>query len=315
MPRRRIIIVLGVACVLALSAGYFVRELARNWNAFRATLDLASPIYIAVGIALMCAGLIFATWQWHFAFNFFSSKKKLRFSESYFLTNAALLGKYFPGRIGHVGVQTLLLLKRGVPPSFSVFVTMLATLLGFFMALITGLALIGFAPQMQAYSGFIFGALCAICFGAVVLFKVYPRLFNVIASLIKRFLHKEVAYVPVSVSFIVRYAFICLGYLAAYLLAMYFACKGAGVELTKETLLLVLGASLISEIIGIIVIVVPGGIGVRESALFLILQTTLPVNVSLAVPLATRMVLLAAELIIAISVIPQRRYWRSQLST
>ena len=85
-------------------------------------------------------------------------------------------------------------------------------------------------------------------------------------------------------------AVFCFG-IGAYLL-----CLGIGFDIAHNAMYSVMSSMLISDVIGFLVIVVPGGLGVREGVMYLMLAGISIPAVSLILPIATRIVSMLVDL-------------------
>jgi uncharacterized membrane protein YbhN (UPF0104 family) len=71
-------------------------------------------------------------------------------------------------------------------------------------------------------------------------------------------------------------------------LAAYLLCVGIGFDIPPQKLFSIVAAALISEVAGFLAIIVPGGLGVKESVMYLILRADSSQTLALILPLALR---------------------------
>jgi uncharacterized membrane protein YbhN (UPF0104 family) len=70
----------------------------------------------------------------------------------------------------------------------------------------------------------------------------------------------------------------------------YFLCFGIGFDVAGRDIFPVMSSMMLSDVIGFLAVIVPGGLGVREGVMYLILKEDASKALSLILPIASRIV-------------------------
>jgi len=203
----------------------------------------------------------------------------------------ANLGRYLPGKVWQFLGMVYMLEKRGVPPRNTFSTVVLAQTCSVMSGLLIAFAFLG----VNLYSQFLSGnpgliVVIAIFFLAVIALVSYPSLLRKVVNFGLGILKREKISLDISskdvIIYILCYSVSWLLFGLAFLVfikAMAVASFAMYPSLT--------GAFAFSVNIGFLVLFVPGGIGVREGLLVLLLSTLFPAF--FPVPVATLISLLA----------------------
>jgi uncharacterized membrane protein YbhN (UPF0104 family) len=83
-------------------------------------------------------------------------------------------------------------------------------------------------------------------------------------------------------------------------LAGCFIALGIGFDLDSLKILFISAAMLLGDVIGFLILIAPGGLGVREGTMFLILKGTGIIQFALIMPIAVRLLSIVTDLIMGI---------------
>jgi glycosyltransferase 2 family protein len=250
---------------------FFVRYFSDQWTQLRSTAQQLHPDWAGVALASICflAGyaVLIATWRMLLAL----WNSPLSFAEATRIWFVSSLGKYIPGKIWAIGAMAILAKEAGASP-------VAATGSSIVMALVNIAA--GFLVVVLAGAGELFAIYPVLRYaawatlGLSVVGVVYgPQLLTWSMRNAARVLRQPTTALPL----VSRRTL--LGILLANVVA--WLAYGVGFGLLSNALLnrtggvslAVLAVYTASYLIGYLVPVAPGGIGVRESMLILLLTT------------------------------------------
>ena len=92
-------------------------------------------------------------------------------------------------------------------------------------------------------------------------------------------------------------------YLVAWIppgISAYFLAKGIGLDVAFSDVFALISSMSVSWIIGYIAIFTPGGLGIREGIMFLMLKQFSNVKTALILPIATRLIYIIIELLLGL---------------
>jgi uncharacterized membrane protein YbhN (UPF0104 family) len=175
---------------------------------------------------------------------------------------------------------------------FSKSLILYVNLINVFISLMTFMILgTGYLFLLQGYS------LKGVCILFIILI-VFDMLFlkfnaptiNTLITVVNKIFKRNIQYFFVSTKLLLLLH--AIYFIAAFCFGMgaYLMCFGVGLEVSPINALAVMSSMMISDVIGFIVIIVPGGLGVREGVMFLLLKGVSSEPLSLVLPVATRIV-------------------------
>lgn len=91
-----------------------------------------------------------------------------------------------------------------------------------------------------------------------------------------------------------------INFLAAFCfgIAAYLLCFGIGFDVDHSKMFLVMSSMMIAEVIGFVAVIAPGGVGVREGVMYLMLSGVSIPALSLILPIATRIVSMLVDIVL-----------------
>jgi uncharacterized membrane protein YbhN (UPF0104 family) len=126
--------------------------------------------------------------------------------------------------------------------------------------------------------------------------SIINRLINVINRLFK----KEIKQIEMRKMLLLG---IHLLYLFDYLvmgMSMYFLAIGMGIDVSLSSIIAITATISVSLLLGYVVFITPGGLGVRESAMFVMLRQFSNIEAALILPIATRLVLITIDILLGV---------------
>lgn len=206
------------------------------------------------------------------------------------------VGKYLPMKVAGMALRIALYAKKYGRDVFTttnaVYCEGLAVLIGGLAVVIVSLPVIDkFLPQI-AYPSWAYGLL-----GIVLVLMLLPVTQRLLVKGIGIILRRELLYVPVQIS---RYLSLIFGYAICWVLlgaSLFAICAGLGAEAEMTTAQIAVAAYSVAGIAGMISVIVPAGIGVREGVMVVGLMPILDTEGAVVAALLARIVITVAELI------------------
>lgn len=271
---------------------FVVRSVGRNWDAIRrggAELHI-DPVALAAaaGIVLATYALLIGAWRavllgWG---------ERLRYPDAARIWCLSNLARYVPGRIWQIAGMAVLAQRAGLTPwaaaGSAIIVQLLAVATG---ALVTGIA----APQAHHPLWVVVSGSVAAAAAAALAWRRGTELFSNTAT---RLLGRSIVLRPVARGPLLASACITLLAWVAYGLALSLCTAGLLGRFALDPLTAV-GVFAGSYLAGLLAVFTPGGLGVRESLLYLWLVTPLGPAGALAVSIGSRLLLTATEVVAA----------------
>ncbi len=276
------------AGVIALA----VRALARNWADLRSQpLALEPrPLYLLASILITWAMYVVLIAAWRALLESWGQRLDLRTAAR--IWTVSNLGKYLPGKVWALAGMTLLSQRAGVAPWAAAASAVVLQAVG----IGTGAAIVGLAGAVAleaAQPGTRVALLVLVLVSAVAVgFVLWPPVARRLLALAG--VDAASARPPAAsavVLGIVSGVVAWLGYGVALVCLTRGLLPGVRLDLVTAT-----GAFTASYLAGLLALVAPGGIGVREGVMILLLQAPLGLAAATGLALASRVLLTIAEL-------------------
>ncbi len=269
--------------VAAVIAGFVVVALASRWSDVAPHVDELSLLAVGLSFVSVLVGLLASMQAWRRLLADFGSQLPLRASVWVFFVGH--LGKYVPGSVWAVAVQTRLGERFGVPKARTVAVGAVNMAVGVLSGILVALLTLPFVAPDEVRR---FGWLVALV--PLLLLLLRPRTLTWALAKVRRPLEHEPSWRGVTGA---------LGWMAVM-----WGCFGVHVWLlardlggTGAALLpLALGAFAAAWTAGFLVVVAPAGAGVRDAGLLLFLAGPLGRSPATLLAVGSRLLLTVADL-------------------
>lgn len=287
--------------IIGLVAYFFACEFKKNWQEILTKpINLNFPL-IASAVIFMVLAYLGNTITWRYLINTFHPELiPISFKESIAIVNTTQLAKYIPGKVWSYAVQIYWLSKRGYPKSNVFFINLVATLSTLLAASSVGIIMLTIAhDKISKTVAFLIIGAVFLSYTIFVLF--HTPILNVLVRLARRLLKKEIDFVKISFKSIL---FTQLYYLISNLLFCLggiMLCVGIGIPYDLSLLVCLVASLLIGDVVGFVVLVTPGGLGVREGMMFFIIKGIATRDVALVVPIATRLLTMTVDIALGIT--------------
>jgi glycosyltransferase 2 family protein len=275
--------------VLLLVGGvaiFFWRAIDRNWAEIRKHhFELSYPL-LAVSLSAVITASLLGTYAWQLTLNTLSGRRDMTFRRSVATMHSTSLTKYLPGKFWSYALQMYWLSRSGYPKALVLYVN----LINLAVALLTGvlLALLLLLGAGTSQWLVVSVALLLVLLADVLCILYYAPIFKLVSRWATRLTKRDIGYFDISPGLMLRVHGV--QFLAQVVSAVggYLACFGVGYRLDASSFLLVMASLLLADVAGFVFFLVPGGLGVREAVMYLILKGAPVSSLSLVLPLVTR---------------------------
>jgi uncharacterized membrane protein YbhN (UPF0104 family) len=288
---------LSILLVL-LFVWFFYQEFKENWEAVRNFHLEINGGYLVLGIFMMIANYLCLTLSWHIGINYFDNHKKLKITESFALVNISQLGKYIPGKLWSYMIQIYWLASRGVPKTTALYLNAVTTLLSILVSLFMGCIFLMMLPDwyhLRTEVLIFIGLLLAI--NLVLFNKNFLRFF---IKMFSKITGADISFYQLSSRRIILMELLSIAGAFFWVLAGCFISLSIGFSLDSLRMLFISSAMLLGDVIGFLILIAPGGLGVREGTMFLILKGTGIIQFALIFPIVVRLLNIVTDLIMGI---------------
>jgi hypothetical protein len=216
--------------------------------------------------------------------------------------------KYLPGKIWSYTLQMILMRHRGVSTSYLLYLNLLITLSLIFSASLFGTLFV------MAYSRQVSGIFSIPSF--LVVLTIYlgftflnGRVFKGIVHLVNRIFRKDIVFFELPLPFLLKIQAILIVSNVLFGLAGFAACYGIGFDIPVEMVFPVSAATLFADMLGFVMFLSPGGLGIREGAMFFLLDGITSKRLALLLPLALRIITMSSDLILGVTGLTLLRHY------
>lgn len=284
------------AAIIIGVAFFFYRAVRKNWSDIEAAkLKLDYPMLL-VATLLMFVCYLLATYAWQLTINGLSGRN-LSMRQSIAAFNASGLTKYLPGKFWSYALQMYWLGSAG----FSKSLILYANIVNLVVACITGslFGCLGLALTENRLPALItWAAVAGVLLVDVAIIRLYSPIFSWLVALANRLFKREIQYFQLPLRLNLELHAVYFASAAASALSAYFVALAVGYRISFNDGLLVASSSLIADVIGFVAFITPGGLGVRESVMFLLLKGVSVGSLPLVLPIATRSVNMLVDVVL-----------------
>lgn len=273
---------------------FFFREFQKNLvniQAFNLKLDLR---FILLSFAAVVVNYLLTTYAWFLTLNSLSGHK-IAFLEGVATVNTSNLMKYVPGKVWSYALQMYWMADAGFSKSLILYVNIINLCSTLITSMILALSYLVFSPGIfpRSLTLYLLGALLVFDF---LFIKYNSRAFKWFIGALNRIFKRDIGYYETPVKLLCYLQVInfvgafCFG-LGAFLL-----CFGIGFDIDSNKVLLIMSSLVIADVIGFVAFIVPGGLGVREGVMYLMLHDVSIPALAIILPIATRIVSMFADI-------------------
>jgi len=286
--------------IIIILIGYFYSlEFNKHWGSLRDFKFVIHFHYLFFSLFLFLITYFLETYIWHVCINRHIGRYALNFTQSIAVVNSSGLLKYLPGRIWTYTAQLLWLKKYGISKSVILYVNMICVLGSVIVSLYLGLLYLGVYTHLVSVQVIIFLlVVLALANGAYIVWN--SLILNKLIAVAGKLFKKEIRPLNNSRSLLVL---IQLIYGCSWLLlglSGYYLAKGVGLNIAYNEVFALLASTALSWIVGYFAVIAPGGLGVREGMMLLMLSDIVSPQVALIFPILSRVMYLIAEALLGL---------------
>jgi len=287
----------GVAKVLVpLVVAFFIgKVIYRNWQQVREAEWAFSPVYIFLSVLVTAFWFVVRPWVWKLILAQFGYS--LPYGAAYQIFRRAELSRFVPGSIWHYVSRVYLAGQWGIPAAACLAATLTETVILLLAAIVPALwSLHQALPFLEAPQRVLLLVVPFIALGLM-----HPKVLNFGGRLLARRMKQP--YVELRVGW-ARLAGIWLLYVLIWVThGLSAGLFIRGILEVPISLIPTLGSSyILAWLIGMVSLIAPAGMGVRDGAFGLLLRSVMPLGAALTVAVAVRLWSVSIELLYTMGV-------------
>jgi len=287
------------ALIVAGVLFFFARAVQRNWADVRAHDFQLNYLLVALSFVCAIASALLATLGWQLALNGLSERRSLTFTQSFATVNVSGLTKYLPGKLWSYALQMYWLNERGFSKSRVLFVNILNLAISLAAGIWVSLVMLLGSPE-RFERALILGLIGALSLSIGLALRFHGAGFKLLQQLLLRVLKREVSVLELPGALMVRLHAVHAASQLVSGLGACVLCYGIGYEPTLPQALLVVAALVLADAAGFLAVIVPAGVGVRESVMYLLLGGAASGSLAVVLPLVSRLISMATDVVLGL---------------
>jgi len=286
--------------IVALIGYFYSLEIEKNWASIQNFKLVVNIYYLLGALSFYLLSYLLETYIWQVCINKYLGRHELNFSKSFAVVNSSGLLKYLPGRVWTYTAQLVWLKKYGISKSIILYVNLICILGSLIVSLYLGLVYLAlYSDLMGIMTIILLSAVLVLCNIAYIIWN--SALVNKLVTAAGKLFNKEIQ--PLlnaqALIFYVQFIYICSWSLMGF--GGYFLAKGIGLDIPSGSMFAILASMSISWLIGYFAIISPGGLGIREGTMLLMLSNIVNIQTALIFPILSRFMYLIAEALLGIT--------------
>jgi hypothetical protein len=293
---------LATVLIVLLIGYYFSLEFKKNWSALQNYELKFDAFYIFASFCLIIISYLLETFIWKICINNHLERNEVTFPESIAIVNTSGLLKYLPGRIWIYTAQLVWLQSYGISKSKILYANLICILGSITVSLYLGLIYLALYSRLVSMN-----LIIVLLFVLIIVNMAYfvwnSMLINKLIGLVNSYFKKEIQPLNNSISTLIYIQSI---YLCSWLMAGfsgYLLAKGLGLHILTKDMFALLASMSLAWVIGYLAVVSPGGLGIREGMMLLMLNHVVDAQTALLFPILSRIMMLLAEAILGLAAI------------
>lgn len=252
-----------------------------------------------ISFFLFLLSFLLETYIWKVCINKHLRRRELTFLKSLIIVNASGILKYLPGRIWTYMAQLLWLKKYNIPNTVILYVNVICLLGALAVSAYLGLIYVAVYTTLMSRNVIIVSFVALILFNAAYI-TWNSLLINTLVRIVGRLLKKEIKPLNDSKLLIlfIQFIYACSWSLTG--LSGYFLAKGIGLTILFNDIFAILASMSLSWVVGYVSIITPGGLGIREGMMLLMLNNIVSIQTALIFPILSRILYLIAEAVLGL---------------
>ena len=281
--------------IVAGSSYFFIREFYANYDSISKFDFKINWFYLLASQFLLILIWIAGTYFWQRLLKIITSQQ-ISFRESLAIVNTSQLTKYLPGKVWSFAFQMMLLSKKGISKTVVLYVNMFLVVTSLFASTFLGLLYFTcFSPNQTKYWLLLLFVFLIIYFGFIFLNQPCLKL---LIKIVRKLFKKTINYTHIDVRWIIVFQLMYLLVNAFFGITGYLLALGLGFSVSIQDVFAVAASLIIADMIGFIVLIAPGGLGVREGIMLALLGVLGDKSIALILPLGTRIEGMISDLLL-----------------
>jgi uncharacterized membrane protein YbhN (UPF0104 family) len=280
--------------VIIVVVYFFYREFKSNWEVLHNYQLSIKLNYIVISFIITSIAFLLDAYIFHICINKYIERKNISFLTSIVVLNTSNVFKYVPGLVWGYAAQILWFSKKGISKYKILYVNFVYSISAIIVAIFLGIIYSTYYfPSMIFKSGVIF-----LVFLILDLLFIFcnSTLTDFLLRVINRCFNKEIQILHTPKFLLISMQMIYCIQWHLVGLGGYFLAQGIGLDISFTHFYALLASMAFSWVIGYLSVITPGGLGVREGIMYLMLNHVTDVQTSLIMPIATRFLYLLVEL-------------------
>jgi uncharacterized membrane protein YbhN (UPF0104 family) len=286
--------------VIALVGYFYSMEVARNWSAIGNFKVAVNVYFLFISLCLCLLSYLLETFIWKVSIDRHLGRPALNLFQSIAVVNASGLLKYLPGRIWTYTAQLVWLKKYGISKPVILYVNLICLVGAMIVSMYLGLIYLILYSKLASLKIFVLCALALMLLNAIYI-RWNSLLVNKLIGIAGRLLKKEIQPLRNPGSLFILIQFVYAGSWSLAGMGGYFLARGIGLPFPSSGIFGLLASMAIAWFAGYVAVIAPGGLGVREGTMLLMLNNIVSVQTALILPIASRFMYLIAEALLGIA--------------
>ncbi len=283
------------ALIVAGTCYFFIREFYYNFDSISKFKIHINWFYLLAAQFILIGVTLAGTYFWQRLLRIITSQQ-ISFRESMAIANTSLLAKYLPGKVWSYAFQMLLLSKKGISGTIVLYANLFLTVTSLFASAFLGLLYFAcFSPTNKRLWLLLFFVFLIIYLGFIFLNQPCLKL---LIKIVQKIFKKTINYTHIDVRWIILFQLVYLLANAIFGITGYLLALGLGFSVSMQDIFAVAASLIIADMIGFIVLIAPGGLGVREGIMFALLAALGDKNMALILPIGTRIMGMISDLLL-----------------
>jgi glycosyltransferase 2 family protein len=299
----------GIAVLILVAVVFFFRaQLVKNWDQVRKVQFHVNYFFLSLSFICILASYLVNTAAWRYGINLFATRRAFSFSQSIGMVNTTQLTKYIPGKVWGYAMQVALVDRQEFPVSTVLSINLFLALSSAFICLLLG------GLYFVVSSRLLTRLASVIATAAVLLVYVFFLGFNrsffaLFTKVSVRIFKRPITFSPITLGQTMWMQLLSLMSSAALGLSALFCATGVGFSMNGRLAYSVASGFLLSDTVGFLAILVPGGMGIRESLFYLLLREHGGETLALILPLVMRLLSMLVDAALgALGLVYLRKY-------
>ncbi len=277
--------------ILVIIFYFLFLNLSQNWDELSANMGNLDISLLIISFLFLLIFYLFHTFVWIQILK--RQGHSISFKEAFKIRSLSEIGKYTPGKVWHIIGRTYLSSKLKIPKITTLTSMVIETLL---MLISAGFFVVFFSLNSQDPKTILIFMLTILGL-LIIRTKYFEKVLNKLLKKVKK-ITNEIK-INISLKFTL---FLLIFYLIGWLIighSLFFIIKSIYPQIAYSLIFIISGIFAASWALGYISFLTPGGLGVREGIMVLLLYPYLPNALATIVPIIIRLLTILTELVLA----------------